>query len=230
MQSREAGHIRMNPPYYSSRRYYLNQLRKQIEFAISHYVKDRELNTLLDYGSGNSPYKPLFIQHVADYQSADLAENPVATLHQDGGLTGHNGEFDIVLSTQVLEHVYHPPFYLSECHRLMKKDGLLILSTHGYWMYHPDPTDFWRWTSSGLKKIIGEAGFEIISFRGIIGRNAMGLQLFQDGFLFKIPRFLRPVWSVFMQFFISIVNLMNSKKAIDQDACTYVVVAKPKNQ
>jgi SAM-dependent methyltransferase len=226
---REEGQIRMNPPYYSSRRYYLNQLRKQIEFTIRHYIKDKGVKTLLDYGSGNSPYKPLFLPYITDYRSADLAENPAATFHlnQKGGIEGHDKEFDVVLSTQVLEHVHDPSYYLSECFRLLQKDGLLILSTHGYWMYHPDPTDYWRWTSSGLKKIIDEAGFEIIYFRGIIGRNAMGLQLFQDGFLFKMPRLFRPVWSIVMQFFISFTNLLNSKNAIDQDACTYVVVAKP---
>ncbi len=228
METREPGHIRMNPPFFSSRRYYLNQLRKRIQYVIENFIKDKGYRSLMDYGSGNSPYKPLFQEYISDYQAADLisrSDIPI-TLNPDGSVPGHDNSFDVVLSTQVLEHVFDPARYLSESRRVLNPEGILILTTHGYWMYHPDPTDFWRWTSAGLKKIINEAGFDLLYFGGIIGRNAMGLQLFQDGFLFKLPKFLRPGWSVIMQCFIFLTDQLNSKAAIDRDACTYILVAK----
>lgn len=39
------------------------------------------------------------------------------------------GEFDIIFSGQVLEHLYDPDFFLDECFRVIKKGGKLILTT-----------------------------------------------------------------------------------------------------
>jgi SAM-dependent methyltransferase len=131
-----------------------------------------------------------------------------------------------VLSTQVLEHVEDPKAYLKEAHRILEKEGKLILSTHGYWMFHPDPTDFWRWTSTGLKKIVTEAGFEVVYFEGILGRSAMGLQLFQDGLLFKLPKPLRFILSLILQPLIIFFDKIITAKSRNEDACTFVLVAK----
>ncbi|MCY1307120.1 hypothetical protein D9M70_570220 [compost metagenome] len=92
-------------------------------------------------------------------------------------------------------------------------------------MYHPDPTDYWRWTSSGLKKVIGEAGFEVTYFSGILGRAAMGMQLVQDGLLFKFPRFTRPLFALFFQPQIWLLDQLSSQNSRDTDACTYILVA-----
>lgn len=231
MENREPGHIRINPPFFSPRKYYFKQLRKQIENVIAGYVKNRNYKTLIDYGCGNCPYQPFFMKQVGEYFPADFADNPAASipLNPDGSIPGNDGKFDIVLSTQVLEHVSDPSRYLSEALRVIKQTGILILSTHGYWMYHPDPVDYWRWTSAGLEKIITEAGFEIIYFTGILGRNASGLQLFQDGFYFKLPSFLKPLWAVMMQWLISFTDKLNSREARNRDACTFILVAKVKS-
>ena len=116
--------------------------------------------------------------------------------------------------------------YLKEAHRILEKEGKLILSTHGYWMFHPDPTDFWRWTSTGLKKIVTEAGFEVVYFEGILGRSAMGLQLFQDGLLFKLPKPLRFLLSLVLQPLIIFFDKIITAKSRNEDACTFVLVAK----
>jgi hypothetical protein len=92
-------------------------------------------------------------------------------------------------------------------------------------MYHPDPTDYWRWTSMGLKKIVEDAGFDIIHFEGIIGRSAMGIQLFQDGLMFKLPKPIRFVFIVIMQFLVRFFDKVHNKQQKNDDACTYLVVA-----
>jgi SAM-dependent methyltransferase len=228
IKEREEGRVRLHPPFLSARWYYLNQLGSQLQTVISLFVSKDSGLKLADYGCGNMPYKPLFDTSVSEYTGIDLRENPKAQVHiaPDGQIESADAQQDIVLSTQVLEHVENPRRYLSEAHRILKPDGLLILSTHGYWIYHPDPTDYWRWTSSGLKKIIQEAGFEIIYFKGVLGRAAMGLQLFQDGLLFKLPPFLRPLLAALIQPWIYFFDQFSSQQAKDADACTYVVVAK----
>ncbi len=230
MREREEGIERLHPSFFSPRRYYLIQLRKLIETVIAKFLQNSKHLILADYGCGNSPYQPLVQPFVKEYVGIDLAENPRAHIHIDpkGKIQMDDNFVDVVLSTQVLEHVVDPVFYLSESRRILKPEGLLVLTTHGYWMFHPDPTDYWRWTSAGLQKIVNENGFEVVYFQGIIGRAAMGLQLFQDGFLFKIPKFLRPVLAFFMQPLVALFDKTTSQKSKNADACTYVVVARAK--
>lgn len=228
IKEREEGVERLYPSLLSPRRYYLVQLRKQIETVSRLYLAPQKALRLADYGCGNMPYEPIVAPSVQEYIGIDLDENPRAKIHitPQGKIQVGDGQMDVVLSTQVLEHVENPLFYLAEAYRILKPGGLLILSTHGYWMYHPDPTDYWRWTSAGLRKIITESGFEVQYFRGIIGRAAMGLQLFQDGLLFKIPNFLRPVLALFLQPLIALFDKTTGQATKDRDACTFVVVAR----
>ena len=234
MTDREAGIERLYPSIFgrmATRYYYLRQLRQQIEDVIHKFVANSPQKLVLaDYGCGNKPYEPLITPYVARYVGIDLPENPIADIHisPEGKIALADGSLDVVLSTQVLEHVVNPTFYLSEAQRVLKKNGQLILSTHGYWMFHPDPTDFWRWTSTGLQKVVTEAGFEVVHFKGIIGRSAMGLQLFQDGILFKLPKFLRPVLALIMQPLIIFFDKTTAQETRDKDACTFILVAKKK--
>lgn len=232
MNEREAGVERLYPSIFgrmAARYYYLGELRKKIEFVVKHFLAaNPEKLVLADFGCGNKPYEPVVAPYVAKYIGIDLPENQAADIHisPSGKIELNESSLDVVLSTQVLEHVENPIHYLQEANRVLKTDGQLILSTHGYWMFHPDPTDFWRWTSTGLKKIVTEAGFEVVYFSGIIGRSAMGLQLFQDGLLFKLPKFLRPVLAVVMQPLIILFDKTTSQATRDKDACTFVLVAK----
>ncbi|MFQ5700792.1 MAG: class I SAM-dependent methyltransferase [Acidobacteriota bacterium] len=76
---------------------------------------------------------------------------------------------DVVLCTQVLEHVADPARAVSEMARVLKADGACLLSTHGTWFYHPDPEDYWRWTHAGLTELFRQAGFRDIRVRPVGG-------------------------------------------------------------
>jgi SAM-dependent methyltransferase len=118
---------------------------------------------VLDFGCGGSPYRPLF--GACTYHRADLAGSAAALDFEysaDSRLSAPSGDYDCVLSSQVLEHVGSPQAYLSECHRLLKPGGNLILSTHGTFEDHDCPHDYWRWTAHGLQRLVEEAGLKII--------------------------------------------------------------------
>ena len=46
------------------------------------------------------------------------------------------GSFDVVLTNQVLEHVFNPDVFLSEIHRVLTPDGVLLLTVPFLWDEH----------------------------------------------------------------------------------------------
>lgn len=160
---------------------------------------------VLDYGCATEPYRHLFGPAV-EYVGADLRGNPLAQveLAEDGTVPLPDSSFDMILSTQVLEHVVDPSRYLSECHRLLKPDGYLVLTTHGIMYYHPDPEDYWRWTSGGLIKIVEDAGLEVADVRGVLGLASAALQLLQWATLGHVPKAARRPYTMLMQGLIAV--------------------------
>lgn len=220
-------HRRLYPSRFSDRYYHLVSLRTQMERIVSQHVSGRRHLVLVDFGCGSEPYRPLFDPYVARYIGVDLPRNDQATVtaSPDSRTELPDQVADIVLSTQVLEHVDSPPDYLRECHRLLKPEGLLILSTHGHWMYHPDPTDFWRWTSAGLRKLVEASRFRVMEVEGVMGLAATGVQLFQDALSPKLPRFVRRLFVASMQMLMAFVDRFHSAAEKSQDACVFVIVA-----
>ena len=58
-----------------------------------------------------------------------------------------------------------PVLYLSECLRVLKPAGRLLLTTHGTFWDHACPHDYWRWTTFGLHKALETAGFKTLEAR-----------------------------------------------------------------
>ena len=221
---------RLNPTIINSRWYSLILLKEQLNIAIKQFLTgEKRAVRLIDFGCGNKPYEKLFSPYVEEYLGLDIKGNPSADfiIDENERSSINSNSADVVISTQVLEHVDDPAAYLSESYRMLRKDGLLIISTHGYWIYHPDPTDYWRWTSAGLKKILTEQGFEIEYFRGIIGRPAAGLHLLQDTLIFKIPKFLTPLISIPFQIAMYVFDkILTRQTTRDKDAGIFFIVCK----
>jgi SAM-dependent methyltransferase len=80
----------------------------------------------------------------ANYPEASILELPFGA-----------GEFDLVVSDQVLEHVVgDPQRAIDECHRVLKPGGLALHTTCLIQPIHKDarsPADFWRFTPEALR-------------------------------------------------------------------------------
>lgn len=181
---------------------------------------------ILDYGCADVPYAHFF-SGGQEYVGADLPGNPNASLELqgDGTVPVEDDSFDAVLSTQVLEHVVDPALYLSECFRVVRPGGRLLLSTHGVFVYHPDPDDYWRWTCAGLRRAVSEAGFEVEHFEGIIGLVPTGLQLVQDGLWGRVPPRVRPAFVLCMQSLVRLADRATSQGSRDLNGQVFALIA-----
>ncbi len=150
--------LRLDPPR-SDLDYLVNV---DLRDAILLLAKNQSGRTL-DYGCGGSPYREL-LPALRPYVRADIppGEGLDLTLDADGLLPSEPaGSYDVVLSTQVLEHVPDAPRYLAEAFRLLRPGGALIVTTHGLIPEHGCPYDFHRWTSDGLARAVTDAGFVV---------------------------------------------------------------------
>jgi SAM-dependent methyltransferase len=55
---------------------------------------------------------------------------------------------------EILEHLPDPARAVAEAHRVLREDGLLVVSVPFRFRLHGFPSDYWRFTSSGLHTLL----------------------------------------------------------------------------
>jgi len=128
---------------------------------------------ILDFGCGARPYEAWFAAAGAHYFGADIDAMHEVRIGADGTLDCGDGEYDMVASFQVLEHVWNIDVYLGEARRAVRPQGWLLLSTHGSWLYHPHPGDYRRWTAEGLQREIESRCFQLVRLEPVVGPLAL---------------------------------------------------------
>lgn len=97
---------------------------------------------------------------------------------------------DVINAIELFEHVEYPEKGLKECFRVLKKDGVMILSVPFLYPIHSDPYDFQRWTEEKWIKTLKEVGFKIEKFE-IMGRFFTVLADMKKVFVKSMPRILK---------------------------------------
>ena len=137
---------------------------------LEHWVKEiagslADDALVLDAGCGTSPYRSLF-SHVR-YECADFCKSNLPYYEQITyvcdltSIPVQNNRYDLVLCTQVLEHVPEPKAVLKEFHRILKPNAKLALSAPLFNEEHGTPYDYYRYTQFGLRHLLSETGFDI---------------------------------------------------------------------
>lgn len=112
--------------------------------------------------SGNAWYRFGFKSYeVASYPDFDICLNVV------------NKKYDLIIAEQVFEHIRRPISAARNILEMLKDGGSAIITTPFLLKYHPSPLDLWRWTPNGLRIILEEAGFSVISSSGWGNRDCV---------------------------------------------------------
>lgn len=75
--------------------------------------------------------------------------------------------FDLVFCTEVLEHTANPFLCAKSLKKIVKDDGLVIVTTPFNFRIHNPLPDNWRFTEHGLRLIFESAGFSQINISEI---------------------------------------------------------------
>jgi SAM-dependent methyltransferase len=121
---------------------------------------------ILDVGCGAQPYRSL-IPAAARYIGIDSAASKdhfgydiPDTLYFTGDhWPVEDASVDFILCAEVLEHVPDSQRFLSEAFRCLKPGGVILFTVPFAARWHFIPYDYWRFTPSGLDRVLDEAGF-----------------------------------------------------------------------
>lgn len=120
----------------------------------------------LDVGCGNRPYEYLFARGSYTGIDVEYSGRPLNMKQPDHFYDGNvlpfqNDSFDMVISTQVLEHVPNPLSMLKEMARVCKPEGVMVISLPFVYQEHEEPFDYFRFTRFGIAELLNKAGLRI---------------------------------------------------------------------
>lgn len=154
--------------------------RKGLANAISPLAK-YVVGKTLDIGCGQKPYEQLCESSEYIGLELDTPENRLfkkADYFYNGKEIPFEKEtMDSIVSHQVFEHIFHPDAFLKEIYRILKPNGIFMLSVPFVWDEHEQPHDFARYSSFALKSLLNEHGFEIIALKKSVANLGLIFQL-----------------------------------------------------
>ena len=159
--------------------------------GLAKHVTDLAVNVTgktLDVGCGTKPYAHLYqsIEYVGlEIDTPKNRANKKADYFYDGNkFPFDDALFDSIVANEVFEHVFNPDEFLNEIFRILKPQGVALLTMPFVWDEHEQPYDFARYSSFGIKSLLEKHGFEIIEQRKSIDDIRVIFQLL-NAYIYK---------------------------------------------
>lgn len=146
-----------SPAEYSLRRVLLRHLETHAHGSV------------LDAGCGAMPYKRAILELADSYTSMDFTASTDVDIQADVMDMPQvaDSTFDLVLSSEVIEHVPRPVDAVREMARVLREDGVLLLSSPHLSRIHEAPNDYFRYTRYGLEELAASAGLEVVELEPV---------------------------------------------------------------
>jgi ubiquinone/menaquinone biosynthesis C-methylase UbiE len=192
---------------------------------------------VLDIGAGSAPYRKLF-DH-CDYKTQDFAQlreeqlrygayAPIDIVSDASAIPLPDASLDVVICTEVLEHVPEPILVLREFGRIIAPGGRLILTAPLGSGIHQEPYHFYGgYTRYWYERFLQQAGFGSISVTANAGslrhvaQETIRFSRITRPFGFAAPWYVHALWLPFWLLFAPIlaVGIPLAARLLDQFDC-----------
>ena len=144
--------------------------------SLKEFIKSNEIDLsdelIVNLGSGNS-----FVNN--DAVNIDIINYPLVDIVSGiGDVPLADNCVDKVVINSVLEHVEDPIKVIDEIYRVLKPGGQVYSSTPFIVGFHASPSDYYRWTVSGVRLLFGK--YNILDIRQEGGATSAMLWVFQE--------------------------------------------------
>ncbi len=144
------------------------QRRTQLIREVASRLPAGTTKILLDIGGRGKPYAEYFRDRVLWHFVVDIEPGASVDFVGDARvLPVAEGSVNLVLCTQVIEHIPEPGRVLQEIFRVLRPGGTLILSVPAIFPQHGSPGDYWRYMPQGLAWLLRD--FRKIEIQGETG-------------------------------------------------------------
>ena len=186
---------------------------------LSNYAKGK----LLDLSCGNVPLYATYKDLVEDNFCVDWQDsmhlNKYLDLNADLNkpLELSDNEFDVIITSSVLEHIRRPELMMSEMARVLKPKGVMLLNVPFYYCIHEEPHDYFRYTEFALQSMTEEVGMKVLSLKATGGAPEIIADIFAKN-LKVIPLIGKPLvrfihWSTWVFVHTGIGRKISNKTA-----------------
>ncbi len=168
-------------------------VKNKVKKRLGGMLKNKQ-DITLDLGCGEKPYYHKLVK--GKLVCCDIQKSKTANLVCDGhNLPLKKEKFDKVLGINTIYYFSNPPAAIKDIHRILKKDGKLILQTPFIYPIHDAPIDKCRFTEYGIRNLLkGRFKIERIeTFGGIFNLPAVILHSLIKGIPLMAPKYLKSI-------------------------------------
>lgn len=166
-------------------------LESSVYYSVYNFVKQQPKCTVLEVGCGYGYLTYALAKEGFDVSGIDISENAIESAKENFGnyysteslteLANRNAKYDLIISTEVIEHVDEPDVFFRACISLLKPNGKIFLTTPNKDFCKPEaiwytdlPPIHKFWFGKKSFKVLAEKyemNFQTASFSGYFPKN-----------------------------------------------------------
>jgi SAM-dependent methyltransferase len=152
------------------------------------YLSILKTDIVLDIGAGDKKYKNYV--NCRKYISLDVS-GKVDVIADATALPFKNYSFDMIMCTQVMEHIKNPFLAMEEFSRVLKESGIIFITVPTVMYLHETPSDYFRYTKYGIEYLLNKNNISIQKSEVICSGFLVGLNLFFIGAYYGIYKVIK---------------------------------------